>query len=103
AACRPLLQPVRNRIYRPMETLMARVLKWILIAAAALVVLLIAAVVAVVVLVDPNDYKDQIAQAVEQQTGRTLTIEGDLDLTFFPWLGLKLGRAQLSDAPGFGD
>ncbi len=42
---------------------MARVLKWILIAAAALVVLLIAAVVAVVVLVDPNDYKDQIAQA----------------------------------------
>lgn len=82
---------------------MARVLKWILIAAAALVVLLIAAVVAVAVLVDPNDYKDQIAQAVEQQTGRTLTIEGDLDLTFFPWLGLKLGRAQLSDAPGFGD
>lgn len=82
---------------------MARVLKWILIAVAALVVLLIAAVVAVVVLVDPNAYKGQIAQAVEQRTGRTLTIEGDLDLTFFPWLGLKLGQAQLSDAPGFGD
>lgn len=82
---------------------MARVLKWILIAVAALVVLLIAAVVAVVVLVDPNAYKGQIAQAVEQRTGRTLTIEGDLDLTFFPWLGLKLGQARLSDAPGFGD
>lgn len=79
------------------------VLKWILIVLAALVLLLVAAVVAVVVLVDPNDYKDEIAQVVEQQTGRQLAVNGDIDLTFFPWLGLQLGEAQLSDAPGFGD
>jgi AsmA protein len=82
---------------------MARALKWILIVLAAVVVLLIGTVVAIVVLVDPNAYKDEIAQAVERRTGRELVIEGDISLTFFPWLGLELGRAHLSDAPGFGD
>lgn len=82
---------------------MARALKWILIVVAVVVVLLVAAVVAVTVLVDPNDYKDEISHAVEERTGRKLTIAGDIDLTFFPWLGLKLGATQLSDAPGFGD
>src|SRR5699024_6553349 len=83
-------------------TAMARALKCILIAVVTLVVVLAAAVITVVVLVDPNAYKDEIAQAVEQRTGRKLTIAGDIDLTFFPWLGLKLGSARLSDAPGFG-
>ncbi|HEX5513589.1 MAG TPA: AsmA family protein, partial [Gammaproteobacteria bacterium] len=82
---------------------MARALKWILIVLAVVVAVLVATVVAVVVLVDPNAYKGEIAQVVEQRTGRQLTIEGDIDLTFFPWLGLKLGRAELSDAPGYGN
>lgn len=82
---------------------MARALKWILIVLAVVVVVLVATVVAVVVLVDPNAYKGEIAHAVEQRTGRQLTIEGDINLTFFPWLGLKLGQAELSDAPGFGN
>lgn len=82
---------------------MARALKWIFIVLAALLLLLVAAVIAVALLVDPNDYKAQIAQAVERQTGRQLAIEGDFELTFFPWLGLQLGQARLSDAPGFGE
>lgn len=82
---------------------MARALKWVLIVIAVLVLLLVTAVVAVTVLVDPNDYKDEISHAVEKHTGRTLTIKGDIDLKFFPWLGLKLGETRLSDAPGFGD
>ena len=59
--------------------------------------------VALLFIVDPNDYKDQIASKVEQQTGRTLTIEGDLALSIFPWLGLDIGKTQLSNAAGFGD
>ena len=64
--------------------------------------LLVLFVVAVLVLVDPNDYRDEIAQAVEGQTGRQLAIEGDLSLTFFPRFGIELGRTRLADAPGFG-
>lgn len=52
---------------------------------------------------DPNDYKDDIAQAVEDRIGRKLTIEGEIDLSFFPWLGLEVGETRLSNAPGFGE
>ena len=59
--------------------------------------------VALLFLVDPNDYKDQIASQVETHTGRTLSIEGDMALSIFPWLGLDIGRTRLSNAEGFGD
>ena len=53
--------------------------------------------------VDPNDYKGEIAAAVEEKTGRTLEMGGDIGLTLFPWIALELERVALSDAPGFGD
>ncbi|MGF1613502.1 MAG: AsmA family protein [Gammaproteobacteria bacterium] len=53
--------------------------------------------------IDPNDYKDLIAGKVREATGRTLTIEGDIELSFFPWLGLELAETRLSNAAGFGD
>ena len=68
-----------------------------------LVVLLIIAVVLVVLLVDLNRFKPQIEQAVQQQTGRTLRIEGDLGWSLYPVLGIELGQTQLSNAPGFDD
>ena len=68
-----------------------------------IVVLLVVGVVAVSILVDPNDYKDEITQAVKDNTGRTLTLDGDLALSFWPKIGLELGEAELSNADGFGD
>lgn len=82
---------------------MGKLLKLIGIVIGALVVLLIAVVVGVSLLVDPNDYKDQITAAVGNATGRDLTLEGDLELDVFPTLRISLGRATLSNAPGFGD
>jgi AsmA protein len=40
----------------------------------ALALLIIVAAVVVPMVIDPNDYKDEIAAAVEAKTGRTLTI-----------------------------
>ncbi len=51
---------------------------------------------------DPNDYRERITQVVETQTGRKLTIEGDLKLSLFPWIGIQLGATRLSNAAGFG-
>ncbi len=68
-------------------------------------VLLVLAVGAVVVfanLVDPNEYKPQISALVKQSTGRELTLHGDLQLAFFPWLGVKTGRVELANGKGFG-
>jgi AsmA protein len=51
---------------------------------------------------DPNDYKDEIAQKVKEQTGREFTLKGDISLSVFPWLGMEIGEASLGNAPGFG-
>ena len=76
----------------------------ILIGVVVLAVLAVAALTAYFAFVfDPNDYRDRLAETVEQHTGRTLTLSGDIELSVFPWLGLKLGAAELGNAPGFSE
>ncbi len=82
---------------------MGRALKIVGILFGIIVLLVVGAVVYVTTVVDPNDYKDQIAAAVNDATGRELTLEGDLELRFFPSLRIAVGRASLSNAAGFGD
>jgi AsmA protein len=81
---------------------MKRIFKLIGIIAGAVIVLFIVALVAVAMLVDPNDYKDEIVAAAEKATGRKLTLDGDLDLAVFPSIRIAMGSASLSNAPGFG-
>jgi len=50
---------------------------------------------------DPNDYKTEIGRWVETTTGREFIIKGDLTLTLFPWLGIKLTQVSLANATGF--
>ena len=52
---------------------------------------------------DPNHHKDTIAAKVKEQTGRNLTINGDINLTFYPWLGINVEGISLSNARNFGD
>jgi AsmA protein len=80
---------------------MKKVLAIAAIAIGAIALLLALGIVLLVLLVDPNDYKDDISRAVHQATGRELTFGGDISFTFYPWLGLELGPVALSNAPGF--
>lgn len=82
---------------------MGKILKYFLYGVAALVVLLVAAAVSFSLLFEPNDFRDNIADGVRDATGRELVIEGDLDVSLFPWLAIELGRTQLGNAEGFGD
>lgn len=68
-----------------------------------ILLLVVAAVVILPMVVDPNDYKDEIIAKVQEQTGRTLRMEGDLKLSVFPWLGVEIGALELGNAKGFGD
>ncbi len=68
-----------------------------------ILVLGVAAPVAVWLLVNPNDYKGRIADAVKESTGRDLLLQGDIQLSVFPWVALKLGPASLGNPAGFGD
>jgi len=69
----------------------------------AFVALFTVAAIAIFLFFDPNDYRDRIAEEVKRETGRDLVIEGDLELSFFPWFAVNIGKTSLSNAPGFGD
>ena len=52
----------------------------------ASIVLLVVGAVLLAFVVNPNNYKEQIAKAVYQQTGRQLVIKGHIGWSFFPGL-----------------
>ena len=81
------------------ETTMGKLIKIIV----SLVVLVIVALAALPFIIDPNDYRDEIVAAVEENTGRKLTIDGELGLSVFPWIGIDIGKLALGNAQGFGD
>ena len=68
-----------------------RALKLVGILVGGLVVLLIVLLLAVRLFVNPDDYKDRIAQEVKSSTGRELTLSGPIKLSVFPWIALELG------------
>jgi AsmA protein len=80
-----------------------KALKWILLILLTLIFLVIAGVGIAVATLDPNDYKEQITAQVKKATGREMTLTGDINWSFFPWLGLNLGKTSLANAEGFGD
>jgi len=82
---------------------MSKVLKIILGLFGLLVVVVLAAVIIIPLVVDPNDYRDDIARAVTEETGRDFEIAGEVSLSVFPWLGLEVGQMRLGNPPGFGD
>lgn len=82
---------------------MSKIVRGLVWAVASIAGLFAVAILAVVLFVDPNDFKDDITQAVQEATGRDLQLQGDIGLSLYPWLGLTLGAAQLSNASGFED
>jgi AsmA protein len=82
---------------------MGRLIKVLLWVVGGFVTLFILAAVALYVFFDPNDFREEISNSVHNQTGRELTIEGDISLDVFPWLAVEVGKASLGNAPGFGD
>ncbi len=82
---------------------MPKSLKIVFYTLGAAVLLITLTLVGILLFVDPNDYKDDVTAAVHDATGRELIIDGDLELSVFPWLGLSLGQTRLGNAAGFGD
>ncbi len=82
---------------------MSRVVKTLLLLSAVLVGVVAVAAVSLFLFFDPNDFRDRISAAVREETGRELNIQGDISLTLFPWLAVKVGPASLGNAEGFSD
>ncbi|MDH3621317.1 MAG: AsmA family protein [Gammaproteobacteria bacterium] len=78
----------------------AKIFAWVI--AAFLAVFALAAI-ALTLFFDPNDFREDIASAVQESTGRELRIDGDISVQLFPWLAVEVGHAALGNAEGFGD
>jgi AsmA protein len=67
-----------------------------------LIVVAVFAVAAIILAtVNPDNYKDEIAQFAQNATGRQLTLGGPVSLSFFPVLGFTVSDVQISNPPNF--
>ncbi|MBL4852274.1 MAG: AsmA family protein [Gammaproteobacteria bacterium] len=82
---------------------MSTLIKRLFFAFLIMIVLVIVALVAAYFLIDANAFKQKIITEVHNATGRELTIDGDLDISLFPWIGLSANNVSLSNAKGFSD
>jgi len=76
---------------------MNKIVKYGLIGAGSIVGVAVAGAVYIAATFDPNDYKEEIISAVKESRQRTLHLDGDIKLTFFPSLGANLGKVSLSE------
>ncbi len=65
---------------------MAKRIKFIL----GLVLVVVIAAMVLPMVIDPNDYREQIQKAVKDKTGRELDINGDLSFSVLPWVGVGI-------------
>lgn len=74
---------------------MLRALKVLSIIILALIVLLAGAVFAITRLIDPNDFKPEIIASARKEANLDLQMPGNLGWTFWPWLGIEVGRTEI--------
>ena len=76
---------------------MNKIVKFVVLPVAGLLVIVIGIGGYLAATFDPNQYKGQIVQAVKDKTKRTLKLEGDIKLAFYPSIGAKVDKASLSE------
>jgi AsmA protein len=74
-----------------------RVAKWTAIILGGVVLLVVIAAFVLTSVVDPNRYRGQIEAIVADLAGKPFVIEGDVAITWYPWLGIRTGLARLDN------
>lgn len=62
-----------------------------------IILLLVITMMGIASFVDPNTLKPHIVTVVQKQTGRQLSLKGNIRWSFFPWLGIKIADTSLSN------
>src|SRR5215831_907734 len=75
-----------------------KILKYMAVGIGALVVVIGAVLAYVAATFNPNAYKPQLIQLVKEKKNRTLKLDGDIKLSFWPDIGAELGKVSLSEA-----
>ena len=80
---------------------MSKLLKWVLAAIGIIAALFVVAAFVLPMVIDPNNYKEEIRAGVLEETGRELVIGGEIQWTVFPSIGLGLADLELGNREGF--
>jgi AsmA protein len=79
------------------ENAMNKPLKILAILIAALVLIIGLGIAYLSLVFDPNQFKSQLIELVKEKKHRTLAIDGNIQLNFFPKLGVSLEKIRLSE------
>ena len=74
--------------------------RWWLLAAAAILVIPAASAGVAISVVDPNDFKPALADAVRDATGRAFTLDGPLRITWSLWPSISVTNVKLANLAG---
>ncbi len=76
-------------------------MKTILKLLAGLVLLLVIAVAGFLYTFDANSYKKEITELAGMITDRRIAITGDMAVSLYPWIGVKVNGVSIDNTPGF--
>lgn len=76
---------------------MMKILKYALYAFIALIVIVVALIAFIATTFNPNDYKQKVIDIVKSEKDRTLKLDGDISLTYWPKIGANLGKISISE------
>ena len=76
---------------------MPKLIKYALYGVGGIILLMLLVAVYFAMTFNPNDYKDDIIKLVKDKKERTLDIEGDITLSYWPKIGADLGKLSLSE------
>ena len=80
---------------------MKKLFKWIVGLIGAVVLLLVLAVFLLPIFFDPNDHKPEIQQAIQNQIGREVSLNGPIGWSVFPWIAIELNDVTVTNEQGF--
>jgi AsmA protein len=66
-----------------------------------LLLIFVASIYLLPVLINPNDYKTEIAAFIKEKTNRAVVFEGDIQASVFPCLAISTENIKVSNALGF--
>ncbi|MCP5207698.1 MAG: AsmA family protein [Hahellaceae bacterium] len=77
-----------------------RAIKYLFLTLFALIAIVIAGLIVLTIILDPNDYKQDIERVAQESGGVNLKIKGDMDWSLYPWLGISIGAVEVMTADG---
>lgn len=79
---------------------MNRFMKFIVTLGVVLIILVAGAALILPKVIDPNNYRGEIADIMHEKTGLTLVINGPIGWSVFPWVGLSLEDISVKSSEG---